>query len=86
LLSQIGKKSVILEFVKNAKVMSCILIIGFISATLCLSSNAETQIKYFNVMDYGAHGDGTSDDSNVYGFLLSYSLSHFIYICCFLRS
>jgi len=35
-------------------------------------------------MDYGAHGDGTTDDSNVYEFLLSYSLS--IYICYFLHS
>jgi len=66
------------------RLISCILILGFISDTLCLSSSAKTQIKYFNVMDYGAHGDGTTDDSNVYEFLLSYSLS--IYICYFLHS
>ncbi|CAJ1948708.1 unnamed protein product [Sphenostylis stenocarpa] len=38
------------------------LILGFVSGTLCLSSNA--QMKYLNVMDYGAHGDGTTDDSH----------------------
>ncbi|ESW06319.1 hypothetical protein PHAVU_010G037900 [Phaseolus vulgaris] len=43
------------------RLITCILILGFISATF---SNAETQVKYFNVMDFGAHGDGTSDDSN----------------------
>ncbi|CAJ1948714.1 unnamed protein product [Sphenostylis stenocarpa] len=44
------------------RVISCMLILGFVSGTLCLSSNA--QMKYSNVMDYGAHGDGTTDDSN----------------------
>ncbi|ESW06321.1 hypothetical protein PHAVU_010G038100 [Phaseolus vulgaris] len=43
------------------RLITCILILGFISATF---SNAETQVKFFNVMDFGAHGDGTSDDSN----------------------
>ncbi|QCE04607.1 polygalacturonase [Vigna unguiculata] len=46
------------------RLMSGILILGFVSATLCLSSNAETKVKYFNVMDYGAHADGQTDDSN----------------------
>jgi len=59
--------------------MSGILILGFVSATLCLSSNAETKVKYFNVMDYGAHADGQTDDSNVYKcvtfFILSFSFA-----------
>ena len=46
--------------------MSGILILGFVSATLCLNNYAETKVKYFNVMDYGAYADGTTDDSNVY--------------------
>ncbi|KAK7382786.1 hypothetical protein VNO80_01855 [Phaseolus coccineus] len=46
------------------RLITCILILDFVSATLCLSSNGENQVNYFNVMDYGAHGDGTSDDSN----------------------
>ncbi|ESW06320.1 hypothetical protein PHAVU_010G038000 [Phaseolus vulgaris] len=39
------------------RLITCILILGFISATF---NNAETQVKYFNVMDFGAHGDGTN--------------------------
>ncbi|WVZ16910.1 hypothetical protein V8G54_009892 [Vigna mungo] len=35
------------------RLMSGILILGFISAAFCLKHNYETQIKYFNVMDYG---------------------------------
>ncbi|KOM58509.1 hypothetical protein LR48_Vigan11g154300 [Vigna angularis] len=44
--------------------MCGILILGFVSTTFCLNSNTETKIKCFNVMDYGAHADGKTDDSN----------------------
>ncbi|TKY68796.1 polygalacturonase protein [Spatholobus suberectus] len=46
------------------RLITCILILGFVSPTLCLGSDAGTKMRYFNVMDYGARGDGTCDDSN----------------------
>lgn len=58
------------------RLMNGIMILGIVSARFCLNSNAETQIKYVNMMDYGAHADGKTDDSNVYisVFLFSHSL------------
>ncbi|KAK7386214.1 hypothetical protein VNO78_26274 [Psophocarpus tetragonolobus] len=46
-------------------IITCILILGFVSPILCRFINDDpTKMGHFNVIDYGAHGDGTNDDSN----------------------
>ena len=45
--------------------MTCVLIIGFVSPCLCLRSMVGTKNTFYNVMDFGAHGNGKSDDSHV---------------------
>ena len=57
--------------------IACVLILGLISPCLCLKWNLETK-NTFNVMKYGAHGDGKSDDSQVNAFQLC--LFHFFLI------
>ncbi|RDX74939.1 Polygalacturonase ADPG2, partial [Mucuna pruriens] len=46
------------------RLFTCILVLGFVLPTLCLSNDGENETV--NVMDYGAHGDGKSDDSNAF--------------------
>jgi hypothetical protein len=43
-----------------------VLIFGFISPCLCTGLNVETENAIYNVIQYGARGDGKSDDSQVY--------------------
>jgi len=47
--------------------IACVLIIGFFSPCICQRWNlVGTKTNTFNVMEYGARGDGKSDDSHVY--------------------
>ncbi|XP_017441953.1 probable polygalacturonase At3g15720 [Vigna angularis] len=43
-----------------------LLIIGFVSPCLCVRSTVITEKNTYNVIDYGAHGDGKSDDSRAF--------------------
>lgn len=45
------------------------LIFGFILPCLCTRSNVGTKNTIYNVMQYGALGDGKTDDSSVYVFI-----------------
>ncbi|XP_040869866.1 uncharacterized protein [Glycine max] len=47
-------------------IMTCVLIIGFVSPCLCLRSMVGTKNTFYNVMDFGAHGNGKSDDSHAF--------------------
>lgn len=46
-------------------IVTFVLILGFFSPCLCLKWNFGTNDTFYNVMDYGAVGDGQSDDSQV---------------------
>ncbi|KAE9611162.1 putative polygalacturonase [Lupinus albus] len=49
--------------------ISCILILSFVSPCLCftrLNFGLETKKSTYNVLDYGAKGDGKSDDANAF--------------------
>ncbi|KAK7287270.1 hypothetical protein RIF29_00468 [Crotalaria pallida] len=46
--------------------IACVLILGFFSPCLCLRWNVETKNTFYNVMDYGAHGNGKFDDSRAF--------------------
>jgi len=41
-------------------------ILAFILPCLCMRLNVQTTNGIYNVMQYGARGDGKSDDSKVY--------------------
>jgi hypothetical protein len=43
-----------------------VIILGFISPCLCTRLDVKTKNATYNVMDYGARGDGKSDDTQVY--------------------
>jgi hypothetical protein len=58
------------------KFIFSLIILGFISPCLCIRLNVGTQNGIYNVMDYGARGDGKTDDSQVYMFLY-FSLYNF---------
>jgi polygalacturonase len=47
-----------------------VLIFGFISPCLCTELNVKTENAIYNVIQFGARGDGKSDDSQVYDFSL----------------
>jgi len=47
------------------RLITCLLILGFVSPCLCVRWSVRTENNTYNVMDYGAHGDGKSDDSGV---------------------
>jgi hypothetical protein len=48
-------------------IITCVFIFGFFSPCLCQRLNlVTTNNNIFNVMEYGARGDGKTDDSNVY--------------------
>jgi len=55
-------------FVPNMQVLiTCVLILGYFSPCLCQRWNlVGTENNTFNVMDYGARGDGKFDDADVY--------------------
>ncbi|TKY68794.1 polygalacturonase protein [Spatholobus suberectus] len=48
------------------RLITCLLILGFVSPCLCVRSTVGTKNTFYNVMDYGAHGDGKSDDSQAF--------------------
>jgi hypothetical protein len=43
-----------------------VIIFGFTSPCLCTRLNVGTENAIYNVMNYGARGDGKSDDTQVY--------------------
>jgi len=45
------------------------LIFALILPCLCTRSNAGTKNASYNVLQYGARGDGKTDDSSVYVFI-----------------
>ncbi|CAL0324377.1 unnamed protein product [Lupinus luteus] len=50
--------------------ISCILILSFVSPCLCFrwsNFGLETEESTYNVLDYGAYGDGKSDDQDLSG-------------------
>jgi len=55
-------------FVSNMQVLiTFVLILGYFSPCLCQRWNlVETKNNTFNLMDYGARGDGKSNDTDVY--------------------
>ncbi|XP_061371826.1 probable polygalacturonase At3g15720 [Gastrolobium bilobum] len=50
----------------QALIISCVLIFGFVSPCLCLRWNVVGTKNTYDVMAYGAHGDGKSDDSQAF--------------------
>ncbi|WJX86022.1 hypothetical protein P8452_68387 [Trifolium repens] len=48
------------------KFIFSLIILGFISPCLCIRLNVGTQNGIYNVMDYGARGDGKTDDSQAF--------------------
>ncbi|RDX69332.1 putative polygalacturonase, partial [Mucuna pruriens] len=48
------------------RLITCLLILGFVLPSLCVRLIAATQDTVYNVMDYGACGDGKSDDSKAF--------------------
>jgi hypothetical protein len=47
------------------QLINFVIILGFISPCLCTRLNIGTKNGIYNVMDYGARGDGKSDDTQV---------------------
>ncbi|KAK7382785.1 hypothetical protein VNO80_01854 [Phaseolus coccineus] len=48
------------------RLITCLLILGFVPPCLCVRWSVRTQNKTYNVIDYGAHGDGKLDDSRAF--------------------
>ncbi|XP_027906158.1 probable polygalacturonase At3g15720 [Vigna unguiculata] len=48
------------------RLITCLLILCFVSPCLCARSTLTTKSNTYNVKDYGAHGDGKSDDSGAF--------------------
>jgi len=46
--------------------LTCFFILGFLAPCMFGRSLVGTQIPFYNVVNYGARGDGKSDDSQVY--------------------
>lgn len=58
--------------------ITLVLVLGFVSPSLCTRWNvveANNNNNTYNVMQYGASGDGKSDDSQVNMFLINSRLS-----------
>jgi hypothetical protein len=47
------------------RLINFVIILGFISPCLCTRLNIGTKNGIYSVMDYGARGDGKSDDTQV---------------------
>ena len=45
--------------------IALVLILGFVSPCLCTRLNVGTENAIYNVIQYGARGDGKTDDSQV---------------------
>jgi len=55
----------------------CALILTFISPCICIGFNV-TMDAFYNVMDFGAKGDGKTDDSQVCVLSFSFHYSYFL--------
>ncbi|XP_014515465.1 probable polygalacturonase At3g15720 [Vigna radiata var. radiata] len=53
-------------FSNMQRLMTILLILGFVSPCSCVRWRVSTQTNTYNVIDYGAHGDGKSDDSEAF--------------------
>ncbi|KAH1069268.1 hypothetical protein GYH30_006750 [Glycine max] len=51
--------------------ITCVLIIAFISPCLCHRWNVGTQNTIYNVIDFGAVGDGKTDDTQLQGVIVA---------------
>jgi hypothetical protein len=58
--------------VNMQRFITFVIILDFISTCLCTKLNVGAKNVVYNVMDYGAHGDGKSDDTQVYMSLFIY--------------
>jgi len=62
---------------KMQRLITCLFILGFVPPCLCVRWSVRTQNKTYNVIDYGAHGDGKLDDSGV----LVFHELFFLFLC-----